>query len=139
VVQNETGVATAVIKPGYLVDGVTSIAPHASAAAAVARQIALERDELGTGIDATYTTDNSGVGSPNYAIGDVVKVGVCPPGVQFTGWISSGQNIAANDQMESAGNGTFRKLNSGVILARALEAYDARNVVGPVTIRLEVM
>lgn len=138
VVQNETGVASATIKPGYLVDGVSSVAAHASAGAACPRAIALERDELGRGIDTTYQTDPSNT-VVDYASGDIVKIAVCSAGVQFTGWIASGQNIAENDRMESAGDGTFKKNASGVILARALETLDARNLVGPVKIKLEVM
>ncbi len=137
-IQNETGVATVAIKPGYLVDGVSSVAPHASAGADCPVAIALERDEFGRGIDTTYQTDPSNTVA-DYPIGDVVKVAVCPPGVQFTGWIASGQNIAENDRMESAGDGTFKKNSSGVILARAMETLDARNLVGPVKIKLEVM
>ena len=137
-IQNETGVAGGTIKPGYLVDGVSTVAAHASAGAACPRTIALERDELGRGIDTTYQTDPSNNVS-DYAVGDVVKVAACHHGVQFTGWIASGQNIAENDRMESAGDGTFKKNSSGVILARSLETLDARNLVGPVKIKLEVM
>lgn len=139
IVQVETGVAGGTIRPGYLVDGVGTIVAHASAGAACPKAVALERDELGTGIDDTYTTSNSGTGDYYYASGDVVKVALCHGGVQFVGWIASGQNIAENDRMESAGDGTFKKNASGVILARALETLDARNLVGPVKIKLEWM
>lgn len=138
-VQNEDGAATAVIKPGYLVDGVTSVAPHASAGGACPLAIALEREEFGAGID-TNTTANpyTGIGASatDYAIGDTVKLAVLHAGHRFVGWIASGQNIAANDRMESAGDGSFRKFASGVILARALETL---SVTALTKIQLEVM
>lgn len=121
IVQVENGVAGGAIKPGYLVDGVNTIVAHASAGAACPKAVALERDELGKGIDDSYDNDAS-VGSPDYATGDSVKVALCHSGVQFTGWIQSGQNITANDRLESAGDGTFRELASGVLLARAIES-----------------
>lgn len=134
---NEDGVATGAITPGYLVQGVSSVAVHSSAGGNTPRAIALERDELGTGIDSTYAGSNSGTGSPNYASGDTVKVGVFAPGQRFVGWIASGQTIAENGQVESAGDGTFRAHSSGTVLARALEG------VGPVVtltkIALEAM
>lgn len=120
---NEEGVAAAVLTPGYLVDGVTSIDVHSTAGGACPRALVLERDELGAGIDTTY-----GSQTPTYAIGDTVKVGVFKPGERALVYIASGQNISANARLESAGDGTLRVYNSGVILARALEAVDARAV-----------
>jgi len=119
VVQVETGVAGEVIKPGYLVDGVLTIMKHASAGGAAPKTIALERDEMGSGIDDTYSNDPA---TPDaaYAVGDAVKVANCHSGIQFTGWVGSGQDITANDRLESAGNGLFRE-GSTVILARAIE------------------
>lgn len=136
-VQNEDGVASAVIKPGYLVDGVISVAPHASAGGACPMAIALEREEFGAGIDtnnALYT--GIGAAASDYAIGDTVKLAVLHAGHRFTGWIASGQNITINDRMESAGDGSFRKNASGVILARALETL---SVLALTKIQLEVM
>jgi len=121
---NEEGVATAAITPGMLVDGVTSIAPHAIAGADCPRTFALEREELGQNIDDAY------------AIGDTVKVGAFAPGQRVNALIASGQNIAANQALESAGDGTLRLLASGVRLARALEAVN--NSAGPANARIRV-
>lgn len=121
IVQVEGGVAAGAIKPGYLVDGISSVVAHATAGGVAPKAIALERDEFGTGVDSTYTTANSGTGSPDYAIGDQVKVALCHPGVQFLGWVASGQVLVENDRLESAGTGAFRKFASGTILARVLE------------------
>lgn len=134
--QNEEGIASAVVKPGYLVDGVTSIAAHAVAGGDCPRAFAAERDEMGAGVDDSYKFGYAP--SADYAIGDAVKVLNCSRGDRVLAYIASGQNIAANDRLESAGDGTLRKLASGVIIARALETYDARNVVGPILIKTEV-
>ncbi len=124
---NEDGVATAVITPGMLVDGVTTVAPHAVVGGLCARAFALERDEMGKSI-----TDD-------YAVGDTVKVGVFGKGDRVLALIASGQNIAENNQLESAGDGTLRILAAGVALARSLEAVD--NSAGPANaaIRVEIL
>ena len=121
---NEDGAATEVIKPGHLVKGVTSIAKQTATTGVVPARYAQERDELGRGIDTTY-----GVESPNYAVGDTVKVGAYHAGCEHAAWIASGQNIAADDRLESAGDGTLAILSSGVAIARALEAVN--NSAGP--------
>ena len=130
---NEDGVATAAIKPGYLVDGVLSVAAHASAGAACPRTFALERSELGSGIDNTY---QGFAGSSDYAIGDTVKIGSFKQGERVLAWIASGQNITINGRLESAGNGTLRAYASGVILCRALESVNATALTN---IRVEIM
>jgi hypothetical protein len=120
---NEDGVASAAIKPGYLVDGVLSIAPHASAGGECPRTFALDREEMGAGIDDTHRITPTV--SSDYAIGDTVKVGSFAPGMRVNALIASGQNITINDRLESAGNGTLRKFAAGVILGRALETTGA--------------
>jgi hypothetical protein len=135
-IENEDGVASVAIKPGYLVEGVTSVRPHSTAAGAAAMAIALEKSEMGTGIDSTYV--GVGAGSPDYAIGDKVKLGVFAQGQRFVGWIASGQNISEDQFLESAGNGTFRAHGAGVILSRALEAGNALGVA-LLKIRTEAM
>lgn len=131
---NEDGVASAVIKPGYLVDGVLSVAGHAVAAGACPRTFALEREELGAGIDDTRQGITTV--SADYAIGDTVKIGSFAPGMRVLALIASGQTIAINDRLESAGDGTLRKYAAGVILGRALEAVTATSLS---RLRTEVM
>lgn len=121
---NEDGAAAAAITPGYLVDGIASIAVHSSAGAAVQRSFALERNELGKDIDDAY------------ASGDYVKVGVFKPGERVLAWVASGQTITANDRLESAGNGTLRALASGVCLGRALETLGAVTVLTRVRVEI---
>lgn len=133
---SEAGVASATVNPGYLVDGFTSIAHHAVAGGLVQRTFALEREELGQGID--NARQGTGTASAFYASGDYVKVGTFPPGTRLTAFVASGQNISVNSKLESAGDGTLRIFGSGTILARALEAH-APNVAGTAAIAVEVM
>lgn len=119
---NEDGVATVITKPGHLVTGVTEIKPHDTAAGDCPRTFALERSEMGSGIDNTYQTAYSL--SSDYAVGDYVKVGSFAPGMRVLAWIASGQNITENAFLESAGDGTLRVFNAGVKIARALESVN---------------
>lgn len=135
--QSEEGVAGAVIQPGMLVDGVVTILAHATAGGVAPKCFAAERDEMGAGVDDNYK--HGYVPSANYAIGDAVKVLACAPGDRVCVLIASGQNLVINDRLESAGDGTMRKFASGTILARVLETFDARNVVGPILVKAEVM
>lgn len=113
---NEDGLAGEAITPGHLVSGVGTIVKHATAAAYCARAFALERDELGNGVDT------------DYASGDTVKVGVFTPGQRVNAFIASGQNITAGALLESAGDGTLRVRASGVAIARSLETSGAVTV-----------
>lgn len=133
-VYNEDGVAGEVIKPGHLVDGVLTILKHASAGGACPRSFALERDEMGKGIDATPVTSS---GSPDYAVGDTVKVGSFHQGQHVLAFIASGQNIQINERLESAGDGTLKAFGSGTIIGRSLEEVGA--VTALTRIRVEIM
>lgn len=123
-VLNEDGAASEAITPGHLVKGVTSIAKQTATTGDLSRTFALERDEMGKGISTAY------------AIGDYVKVGAFHAGCHVYAIIASGQNIAADQYLESAGNGTLRAIASGARLGRALEAVN--NSAGPGDARLRV-
>lgn len=123
-IYNEDGVASEAITPGHLVQGVTSISKHSTAGAATPAAYACERDEMGNGISVAY------------AINDVVKVAVLAPGDRVQAFIASGQNIAENARLESAGNGTLRVLAAGTPIARALDAVN--NASGPSDARIRV-
>jgi len=130
---NEDGVAGEEIRPGHLVSGVTTIIKHSSAGGIAARTFALERDELGKGIDNTY---QGRAGSAYYAVGDAVKVGSFHPGQRVLALIDSGVNVAEGGFLESAGNGTLRaRTSTNPVVARALEA---KNVLETTWIRVEV-
>jgi hypothetical protein len=102
---NEEGVANETIKPGYLVKGVSVISKQTVTTGYCPRAVALERDELGAGIDDTYR--GAGTIAAAYASGDTVKVGVFAGGMEAVGYVSSGQNIVEDDLLESAGDGTY--------------------------------
>jgi hypothetical protein len=113
---NEYGAASATVKPGYLVKGVSVIA-HQTSTTKVPRAVALERDELGTGIDDTYR--GSGTISAFYASGDQVKVAVFDSGDEATVFLASG-NYSEDDLLESAGDGRLQEGSTNPI-ARCME------------------
>lgn len=123
---SEEGSASEAIKPGYLVKGVSTVSLQTGTTGSVPKAVALERDELGTGIDNTY--QNSGAGSAFYASGDRVKVAVFKSGEEATGFVASGQNITEDDLLESAGDGTYAE-GSTKPIARAMETLGAVTVV----------
>lgn len=131
----EDGTASAAVRPGYLVAGVTSIAHHGTAGANAPRLFALERDELGTGIDNTY---QDYAPSAYYASGDRVKVAACYPGCEVTAFLASGQTVAVGGFLESAGDGTLNPIASGTRLAFAVDAV-AAGVASVTAIRVRIM
>ncbi len=141
----EEGVAGEVIRPGYLVMGQATILKSTVDALKAPIRVALERDELGRGIDgsagsASLDTNIVAQQSPDYAVGDTVKVGAFGAGMRFYGFIVSGQNITADDLLEGAGDGTFETLAGAEPLVRAVESVDASGFVeADVRIRLEAM
>lgn len=117
---NEEGKATEAIKPGYLVKGVTTLANQTNSTTPVAKAVAVERDELGQGID--NLKQGSGTASAFYASGDTVKVAVFDSGDEATMFVASGQSISEDDMLKSAGDGTLAKATTaGVVIARAME------------------
>jgi len=122
---NEEGTASEAIKPGYLVKGVSTIAKQTGTTGSVPKAVALERDELGTGIDNTL--QGSGTVSAFYASGDQVKIGVFKSGEEATMFVASGQDIDEDDLLESAGDGTLAAGTTKPI-ARAKETLGAVTV-----------
>ncbi len=140
---SEEGQATEVITPGYLVAGQTSIAKSVVDGLVAPIRIALERDELGRGIDASagasLDTNEQAQLVADYASGENVKVGHFKSGERFLGFIASGQNITADDFLEtSATAGTFEALAGIHPLVRAVESVNATDP-GDTRIRLEVI
>lgn len=126
-ITTEDGAAIEAIVPGMLVEGVTSIAKFDTAGGPAARNFALEREELGSGIDAAY------------ASGDTVKVGSYVPGQHVYALIASGQDIAIDAWLEpGAVDGTLRVFASGTRIGRALEAVDNGSGPGNARLRTEV-
>ena len=96
-IYNEDGAAGGAITPGMLVSGVSTVVAHATATGVHMRTFALEREEMGQGIDDAYAT------------GDTVKVGAFAPGDVVNCIIPSGQNIAEGDILASNGDGKLRE------------------------------
>lgn len=117
--QNEYGIASEQVKPGYLVKGVSTVA-NQTATGKVPRALALERDELGQGIDNSL--QGSGTSSAYYASGDTVKVGVFDSGDEATVFLASGAGTVNEDSLlGSAGDGTFNVQAAAGAIARSLE------------------
>lgn len=134
---NEDLAASAQVKPGYLVTQATAVVHHATAGGNAPRAVALERDELGTGIDNTY--QGEGTGSAFYASGDTVKVAVGYPGCVFTMFLASGYVVARNGALQSHGDGTLRPSEaSQTSLFTAIDAVAAQALV-PTAIRVQVL
>ena len=132
---NEVGAASEAITPGYLVKGITTIAKQ-TGTGQVPVAIALERDELGAGIDDTY---RDYAPAAAYASGDTVKVGVFKPGEQAVVYLASGQTIAVDATVVSAGNGLVTPgSTAGTVVGRAIDAVSV-GVAAVTAIRIEVM
>lgn len=118
------------ITPGMLCElpTVDTIQPHSSAAGVPAPLIvAVEAAEVGRGIDDDYAVDGEEV---NYAIVD--------SGEWFYGLLAAGEDISANDLLESAGDGTLQADTTGDKF-RALEAVDNSAGYEAVRIKVEVL
>jgi hypothetical protein len=125
------GNAGGAITPGHLVTINTTaeaVVVHATAAAAASKLFAVENDIIGKGIDTAY------------ASGDRVYYVACQPGCEINALVAAAAAaIVRGDLLESAGNGTLRKLAAGVALARALEAVDNSAGGTPHRLRVEVL
>lgn len=122
--------ASEAITPGHLVErfnnsGVIRWRKHATAAAATAAAVATEQAMMNLGVDSAY------------AANDLVEVSILHKGATAWMFIASGQNIAAGNKLESAGNGTLRILAAGVALFVALE--NKPNVTVQTRIRVEAL
>jgi hypothetical protein len=126
---NEYGAATEAIKPGYLVKGVSTVAKQ-TRTGKVPACVAVERSELGAGIDDTYLVTGDGAPAAAYASGDQVLVASFDAGDEATLRVASGQNVSEDSYLESAGDGTVRvaaaaSITSGTFIATALETLGA--------------
>lgn len=120
--------ASEAVTPGHLVErvntaGVWRWRKHASAGGDAQRAVATEQSMMNLGVDDAY------------AAGDLMEVVEATHGTNLWMLIASGQNIAYGDRLESAGDGTLRKLASGVALFTALETK--ANVTVQTRIRVE--
>lgn len=129
-VVTEDGNATEVITPGYMVEGVTSIQKNTVTGAGVPVRVALERSELGRGIDDSVSGSSSPAGSADYAVGETVKVGHFQAGDRFFGFVASGFNEAAGAFVEAATAGVVAAGTTNPIgfITEAVNATDPGDV-----------
>ena len=131
----EEGTATEVIKPGYLVKGVSSVAKQ-TGTHWTPRTFALERDELGQGID--NSKQGVGTNSAYYAVGDRVKVAAFDGGDEVTAYVASGEDISEDDLLGSAGDGTLTEVaDTAEPMFQAMETLGA--VVVETAVRVRVL
>ena len=96
---DEQNSASAAITPGHLIEiNAGQWRPHAGAGLNAAPWFALERDEMGDDIDTPY------------AIGDYVKAAFFSGGMRVNALLAIGQTLVKGDKLESAGDGTLRKV-----------------------------
>ena len=134
----EDGEASEAITPGYLVEGHTgtNVAKQTGTTKQPVR-VALERDEMGRGIDDSLGVNSAG--SADYAVGETVKVGHFAPGMRFYGFIASGENVSEDELMDSAGDGTLAATATpSDAMVRCCEAVNATDP-GDTRIRVEVV
>lgn len=139
---SEEGQATIALTPGYMIEGQTAIVVSTVDGLVAPIRVALERDELGRGIDASagasLDTNEQAQLEADYAAAENVKVGHFRSGDRFLGFIASGEDITADDFLEAAGDGTFEALAGIHPLVRAVETLEATDP-GDTRIRLEVI
>lgn len=123
---HEEDAAAEAITPGHLVgyNGSGNVVKHATAGGNAARIFALHREEMGKDIDQAY------------ASGDYVKLGSFHQGCRVNALIASGVNVIKGDFMESAGDGTLRKLVAGVPIAISREV---KNVTALARLTVEII
>lgn len=116
------------ITPGMCVelDNAAGVIRYKKAVAELAGfNIATERSMLNQGVDDVVP------------VGDLIEVSVLHKGALAWALIASGQNIAAGDELEHAGDGTLRIKASGVAVARAQE--NKPSVTATTRIRVEAV
>ncbi len=126
---NEEYKALEAITPGHLLEMVSSgVKKNTAAAANVAPCFALEREEMGNGIDVAY------------AVGDIVKTGTYHPGQRVYALLASGVNVAVGAYLtgDAAGLLTSASVAAGIRTARALEAVNTSGIAPVTGTRIQV-
>jgi hypothetical protein len=110
---DEQHTASEAITPGHLIElNAGQWRKHAGSGAAAAAIFAMERDEIGNGIDVAYAAD------------DHVKAGYYAKGDRVNALIPSGQDVAEGAELESDGAGRL-KAGTTKPVARAAAASGA--------------
>ncbi len=128
----EEKLAGGTVTPGHLVKKNSSdaIVVHSTAAGHVKPlQVAIEDELQGKDI------------SDNYSSGDLIQTEILLPGDKFYGILTTSQTIVIGDLLESAGNGTLRKMELAstddpqLPIARAEEAKTTTGSVARIICR----
>ena len=125
---NEEDMASESITPGHLVEFTAGglLQRNDTINVVLARAFALEREELGKGIDDAY------------ASGDYVKIGSFHPGQRVYAFLASGQCANKGDYLTPTTEGQLKVAASGTgRIARALELTDA--TAGTSRVRAEIV
>ena len=95
-------VANAAITPGHLVELMSTdkVRVHAGAGLSAQRAFAVEDDLQGNGITDAYSAL------------DRVQFNVMAPGEEVYAILADGESVAKGDKLESAGDGTLRKVDT---------------------------
>ncbi len=101
--------ASAAITPGMFLDIDSGELRPSAVTTAVARVVALEREELGDDFDVAY------------ASGDQVKAAWCGPETLINALIPSGQNLLAGALLECNAAGLLVAVSSGIPIAMSME------------------
>lgn len=112
--------AAAAFFPGHLlaVTSTGAVQKHAVAGGKLVARFAFEDELQGNGIDTAYASASK------------AQVIIPTPGDQVLAILQDGQNIVVGDGLESAGDGTLRKLNTGHLIGNAEEAIDLSDSSG---------
>jgi hypothetical protein len=118
--------ASGEVRPGHLLEkSGQNVQVHSTAGAKTAPLIAIERRSVG------MVADDPDGEHDTYSDSESVLYVVPDSGYQFYGLLAGGETVAVGDQLVSAGDGTFRLLNSGNtgeshedVIAEAAEAVD---------------
>jgi len=128
---NDLAAGVAIV-PGMLIEKyvpsgvINRVRPHATASVATEFLVALDAPMLGKGVDDSY------------AVADLVDAAVGHPGSEFWMIIKSGQSISFGGKLESAGDGSLKAFNTGIVLAEARETKVAAST-GNTRIRVVVV
>lgn len=131
----EPGVAGVIMSPGRLVTGIGTLALQTAVSDAAGRRVVLERDELGRGINTSIGEFTSALAA-DYPAGETVKVGAFATGMQFTGFLISGEDVNAGALLEAAAGGGMA---AGTTNPKYFTLEDKDTTGGEAMIQVEVL
>lgn len=113
-VDRKERLAALALTPGMLIKEASGkVTPHSAAGGTPELFLVAEEDEL-QGREITTA----------YSAGERVFYSAPLPGDKIMVLLADGESVAVDDNLESAGNGLFRKVTTGTPLAKCLEAKD---------------